>query len=199
MISQVGKVTLFFMSDTFSNLSSRNHHLFFKMDSSSRTDVILILFLLYEKMMALRDLKTSSGSVFGVAWHFRGQMTPQLWLMYLEQGVCTSIVVMMILINITYQDTNTYIITKLPGRVLLMITFTRIIIHLNVYRKSLLKSPRIPLIKTMEVGMYPISLQHQKHHPSLQALACQPTVIQWKSNKDLQNFQWHLWSESHFF
>ena len=149
--------------------------------------------------MALQNLKTMSGSVFGVAWHFRGQMTPHLWLMYLELGVCTSIVVMLKLIYITYQDTKTYRSTKLLRRVLVMITFTKIIIQLNVYRTSILKSLRIALIKTMEVGMYLISIQHQKHHPSLQALACQPTVIQWKTNKDLQNVQWHIITENHFF
>ena len=92
---------------------------------------------------------------------------------------------MLILINITYQDTRTDIITNLLRRVLLMISCTRWIIQLYVYRISLPYSLRILFIKTTEVSLYPISLKHQTHNPSLQALACQPKVNQWTINKVL--------------
>ena len=80
--------------------------------------------------------------------------------MYSEQGVC-----IWIFVNITYQDTNTCRSTNQIRR-----------LQLNVYTRSIPKLLRLSLVENMEVGIYPISLQHQKRHPFVQSLACPLTV-----------------------
>ena len=106
--SQVGTVTLFFMYDPSSNSSSEIHHLFHKKYSYSRIDVVI--HFIYSVWLDDR-IKKLDNNEWKCLWYgttFQGiNSTKRFLLIYLEQGVYTSRVVILKLIHITYQYTKT--------------------------------------------------------------------------------------------
>ena len=96
------------MYDPSSNSSSKMYHLFHKRDSSSRIDVILNF--IYSVWLDDR-IKKLDNNEWKCLWYgttFQGINSTKLFLLiYLEQGVYTSRVIILKLIHITYQDTKT--------------------------------------------------------------------------------------------